>query len=128
MKAARDASRSAYAPYSKYAVGAAVLTRDGRIFTGCNVENASYGLTICAERVAIFNARLNGAGEFKAVAVYAPHPPEPLPCGACLQVMSEGDNHPDILVGNSDGTTTQFAFHDLFPKIFDFNPEDNPEL
>ena len=120
LKAARTAAQNAYAPYSNYKVGAAVLTGDNRIFTGCNIENASYGLTICAERVAIFNARLHGAKRFKIVAIHAPKPHDPLPCGACRQVMSEGDNHPDIVVENSEGKIQRYKFSDLFPQRFDF--------
>ncbi|MBI4369741.1 MAG: cytidine deaminase [Elusimicrobia bacterium] len=79
----------AYAPYSKFYVGAALLADNGRTYTGSNVENASYGLTVCAERVAIFRAIHDGAKAIRAIAVATGHPQEKTPCGACLQVMME---------------------------------------
>ena len=94
--AARDASRRAYCPYSKFRVGAAVLTADGDIFAGCNVENASYGLTICAERNAVFQAVAHGRTRLVAVAVYTPTPTPTAPCGACRQVLNEFG--PDALI------------------------------
>lgn len=95
-----EARREAYAPYSGFAVGAAILTEDGRIFTGCNVENASYGLTICAERVALFTAVAAGARRFRALAVACGKEPCS-PCGACRQVLYEFA--PDLLVIMADG-------------------------
>lgn len=87
--AARQAARQAYAPYSRFTVGAAILTADGRVFPGCNVENASYGLTNCAERTAIFSARAAGMEEVVAVCIYTPTPTPTPPCGACRQVLNE---------------------------------------
>lgn len=89
LKAAASASRQAHAPYSKFQVGAALLTQTGQIVAGCNVENASYGLTICAERNAIFHAVATGRRKFKAVAVVASGEQMPFPCGACRQVLAE---------------------------------------
>jgi cytidine deaminase len=89
VEAARGASRNAYCPYSGFAVGAALLTTDGRVFTGCNVENASYGLTVCAERNAVGQMVAAGGRGILAVAVYASSNSAPRPCGACLQVLSE---------------------------------------
>jgi cytidine deaminase len=86
---ARSASERAYSPYSRFAVGAAVLTASGRIFTGCNVENASYGLTNCAERTAVFKAVSEGERVIKAVAVFTPTEVATPPCGACRQVLYE---------------------------------------
>ncbi|OGV64959.1 MAG: cytidine deaminase [Lentisphaerae bacterium RIFOXYA12_FULL_48_11] len=86
---ARTAANCAYAPYSKYRVGAALLTADDTIFTGCNVENSSYGLTICAERVAIFSAISAGKRKFKALAIVSKGKKSPSPCGACRQVLAE---------------------------------------
>jgi cytidine deaminase len=87
MDAAREASRNAYAPYSNFYVGAAIVTKDGTIHTGCNVENASYGLTVCAERAAIFKAVSEGETEFVALAVVTAN--GGAPCGACRQVFFE---------------------------------------
>lgn len=88
--AARKARRNAYVPYSKFKVGAAVLGIDGKIYTGCNIENASYGLTMCAERTAIFNMVSQGCTKFTAIAVAAGEKPtDSAPCGACRQVMCQ---------------------------------------
>ena len=87
--AAIEASKSAYAPYSKFKVGAALLAEDGRIFTGCNVENASYGLTNCAERTAVFKGVSEGATRFTALAVAGGEGEVAMPCGACRQVLAE---------------------------------------
>jgi cytidine deaminase len=87
---ARQAAEAAYAPYSKFRVGAALLGADGRIFTGCNVENRSFGLTICAERNAVFHAVAQGCRNFLALAIVTPDSAAPVgPCGACRQVLSE---------------------------------------
>lgn len=87
--AARKAARTSYSPYSKFPVGAAVLTGRGKIFSGCNVENASYGLCNCAERTAIFSAIAAGESEVRAVIVYTPTKTATTPCGACRQVINE---------------------------------------
>lgn len=87
--AAREAAARAYCPYSKFAVGAAVLASDGRIDSGCNVENASYGLTICAERNALFQMAARGGREVLALVIYTPTPEPTAPCGACRQVLRE---------------------------------------
>ena len=89
IAAARRAAKAAYAPYSKFRVGAAVLAGSGKIYTGCNVENASYGLCNCAERTAIFTAVAAGERKVKAVAVFTPTPFPTMPCGACRQVINE---------------------------------------
>ena len=88
-KAARSAARASYSPYSKFPVGAAILTESGKIYAGCNVENASYGLCNCAERTAIFSATAAGEREIKAVIVYTPTQTPSSPCGACRQVINE---------------------------------------
>ena len=88
-KAAREAARAAYAPYSRFRVGAAVLAGPGRIFSGCNVENASYGLSLCAERAAVAAAVAAGERKLRAVAVYTPTAAPTGPCGACRQVIGE---------------------------------------
>ena len=115
---AREARRNAYAPYSEFPVGAALLASDGRIFTGVNVENVSYGLANCAERVAIFRAVTEGAREFDAIAVVGPEDDVSCsPCGACRQVMHEFA--PDMILVTPDGD----GFHadrvrDLLPGAF----------
>ncbi len=101
---ARKAAASAHAPYSGIRVGAALQTEDGRVFTGCNVENASYGLTVCAERVAVFAAVAGGARGFHRMAVYSSTQRALSPCGACLQVVSEFCRDLDfILAGEGEG-------------------------
>jgi cytidine deaminase len=89
IKRAKSAAERAYSPYSKFRVGAAVLTESGEIFSGCNVENASYGLTICAERNAVFQMVSQGKQRIKAVVVYTPTPTPATSCGACRQVINE---------------------------------------
>jgi cytidine deaminase len=89
IEAARKAAEQAYVPYSHFPVGAAVLTSNGQVFSGCNVENASFGLTICAERVAVFTAAAGGHRQIMAIAVSAPGAPGTTPCGACRQVLRE---------------------------------------
>ncbi len=89
LRAAREAARHAYVPYSKFPVGAAVLTSSGEIVPGVNIENASYGLTVCGERVAVFRAAAEGHRELRAVAVSATLAPGATPCGACRQVLNE---------------------------------------
>lgn len=89
VEAARKALENAHAPYSDYKVGAALLCADGTVITGCNVENASYGLTNCAERTAVFSAVAAGHSAFSAIAIAASAEPTPFPCGACRQVLAE---------------------------------------
>lgn len=89
IKAANAAAGRAYAPYSNFRVGSAIMSRDGRVFMGCNVENASFGLTNCAERTALFCGVAAGARDFKAIAIVADGEQLPYPCGACRQVLAE---------------------------------------
>lgn len=118
---ARHARERAYAPYSSFHVGAALLALDGRTFSGCNVENASYGLCNCAERTALFSAIAAGCrpGDFVALAVIADTPAPVSPCGACRQVMSElcGDAMP-VLMGNLHGEVQQTTAGALLPGSF----------
>jgi cytidine deaminase len=118
---ARSAREQAYAPYSNFLVGAALLTRDGRRFSGCNVENASYGLCNCAERTALFNAIAAGCrpGDFAALAVIADTDNPVSPCGACRQVMSElCDDAMPVLLANLRGDTQQTTVSALLPGSF----------
>lgn len=115
--AAREAAKAAYAPYSKFAVGAALLGEDGTVYTGCNVENASYGLTLCAERNALTAAVAAGCRRFSALAVAAPRPVPP--CGACCQVLAEfcPPDMPIFLVAPT-GPATRLSLRDVFPQPF----------
>jgi cytidine deaminase len=118
---ARSARQRAYAPYSRFLVGAALLTRDGRQFSGCNVENASYGLCNCAERTALFSAIAAGCqpGDFVAMAVVGDTPGPISPCGACRQVMSElCDDAMPVLMGNLHGELQQTTVAALLPGSF----------
>ena len=116
--AAEMRSRS-YIPYSHYAVGAALLTKTGKIFTGCNIENAAYPVTICAERTAIFKAVSEGEKEFEAIAI-ATEDGQGYPCGSCRQVMAEFALDMDVLLCDAKGTITSpdFTVKDLLPGAF----------
>jgi cytidine deaminase len=120
VRAARGAQARAYAPYSKFAVGAAVLTGRGRVVTGANVENASYGLTVCAERVAVHKAIADGDRRIQAVAIAGPR--AIAPCGACRQVLSEF-GAPAILLAGPKGPYQLLRFQDLFPMAFALDGE-----
>jgi len=122
IEKAKKARENAYAPYSNFKVGAAILTEDGDVYTGVNVENASFGLTICAERVALFKAVSDGKRSFKAVAVVA-DTEEPIPpCGACRQVLSEfGDM--EVIMANLKGSVKITRLKDLLPDSFKFEEE-----
>jgi cytidine deaminase len=111
------ARRRAYAPYSQFPVGAAVLASDGTIYTGCNVENASYGLTLCAERVAIHTAVASGRRRLTAVAVAGPAGITLTPCGACRQVMEEFDVQ-TVILASPRGVPAVIALPELLPSPF----------
>ena len=102
MDNAKEAARNSYSPFSRFAVGAAVMASSGKIYQGCNVENSSFGLTICAERCAIFKAVSEGEREILAVAIYSPNADSCYPCGACRQVMYEfqGDEEISVVTEN----------------------------
>lgn len=119
IQVAREARERAYAPYSGYAVGAAVLTDDGRIVAGCNVENASYGLSVCAERVAVFNAVAAGARRITAVALCTAN--GGTPCGACRQVLLEFAADPEtctVWVVKPDAIVGRYTLAELLPHPF----------
>jgi len=119
IAAARAARAHAHAPFSSFRVGAAVRATSGRVFTGCNVENATYGLTICAERVAIFKAISEGERGFDAVAVAADTEMLIPPCGACRQIIWEFCGDAEIILANLKGKVETFRMSQLFPKPFD---------
>ena len=119
IAAARRARRHAVAPYSKFKVGAALETAAGEIVTGCNVENATYGLTLCAERVAMFTALSAGHRRFRRIAIVADTPRPTPPCGACRQILWEFGGDLEVLLA---GLRRQYATHrlaDLLPLPFD---------
>ncbi len=120
IKAAARARLSAVAPYSRFKVGAALLARGGEIVTGANVESASYGLTCCAERVALFSALTSGKRNFTAVAVVARVPGGPMPCGACRQLLAEYAPHATVWVADARALRKirGFSVRKLLPKAF----------
>lgn len=116
IEQASAAREAAYVPYSHFAVGAALLTRSGQVYTGCNVENASYGLTVCAERVAIWKAVSEGETEYEAIAVVTDIAGSP--CGACRQVMAEFAPHMLVIIADLDGTRKLMTMDELLPAAF----------
>lgn len=125
VAAAVAALRNAYSPYSKIQVGAALRARDGRIFTGCNVENASYGLTWCAERTAIVKAVSEGAQHFATLAIATSLPRAIMPCGACRQVLYEFQPDLRIVIVGADGHRYATVLEDILPEAF--GPADMPK-
>lgn len=123
MEAAKKAREQAYVPYSNFKVGAALLTKDGQVFGGCNIENAAYSVVNCAERTALFKAWSEGAREFAAIAVVADTKRPVPPCGACRQVISELCP-PDMMVilTNLEGDVQTLTVSELLPGAF--SPED----
>lgn len=117
IECAIEARQQSYSPYSNFAVGAAILCEDGTIYKGCNIENASYGLTNCAERTAIFKAISEGHRKFKALAVVADTEGPCAPCGACRQVINEF-NIPMIIMANLMGNMKIVSIEDLLPFSF----------
>lgn len=114
---AKKGMDQAYAPYSGFRVGAALLARSGRVYVGCNIENASYGATVCAERTAIFKAVSEGEREFDTIAVVCSEGRKAYPCGICLQVMSEFLPEGRILLEDPDGVQ-EYHLRDLLPSAF----------
>ena len=117
--AARRARRNAVAPYSGFKVGAALLTSDGTVVTGCNIENATYGLTVCAERVAIFKALSEGRRAFTRIAVVADTSEPTPPCGACRQIIWEFCGDIEVIIANLTEVKTTLRMKDLLPLPFD---------
>ncbi|HEY3823406.1 MAG TPA: cytidine deaminase [Bryobacteraceae bacterium] len=119
ITAALQARENAHAPFSKFKVGAAVEDDTGRIHTGCNIENATYGLTVCAERIAVFKAVSEGARGFKRVAVVADTDVLTPPCGACRQILWEFCGDVEIVLANLSGKSETMRLETLFPRPFD---------
>lgn len=119
VEAALAVRKNAVAPYSRFLVGAALETAEGEIFTGCNVENATYGLTVCAERVAVFKALSEGRRRFTRIAVAADTATLTPPCGACRQIIWEFCGDIPVLLVNLQGKREWFQMKELFPRAFD---------
>lgn len=119
IQKAKEVSKNAYAKYSNFAVGACVLAKSGKTYAGCNIENASYGLTICAERNAIANAIANGETSLSAIAVYSPNFENCFPCGACRQVIFEFQKDEEIeIITESGGDIKVTKINNLLPEGF----------
>ena len=116
-----EASEKAYAPYSKFAVGAALECDDGTVFTGCNIENAAYGCTNCAERTAVFKAVSEGKREFRRIAIFADTEEYCMPCGTCRQVLNEFAPTIEVLSVRRDGRYVSYSLKELLPKSFSLN-------
>ncbi|MDL2273348.1 cytidine deaminase [Oscillospiraceae bacterium OttesenSCG-928-G22] len=124
ISAAKQARDRAYAPYSGFSVGAALLTEGGEIFTGCNVENASYGACLCAERAAVSAAVSAGYRAFSAIAVISNGDAPCLPCGICRQVLVEFSPDCVVVAASADGTYERYVAKELLPKSFTLPQED----
>ncbi|WP_058486953.1 cytidine deaminase [Defluviitalea phaphyphila] len=118
IEKAYKAKEMAYVPYSKFQVGAAVLTDSGKIFTGCNIENASYGATNCAERTAIFKAISEGERNFKAIAIVSSSGDFTYPCGICRQVIVEFMKDGEIILANEKGEYKVYTVQEILPFAF----------
>ena len=119
IEQAETAREKAVAPYSKFKVGAALATKSGTIYTGCNIENASYGLTMCAERVAVFKAVSEGEKEFESIAIVADTDELTPPCGPCRQIIHEFCGDIPVILANLKGETETVPMNELLPRAFD---------
>lgn len=119
IESAIRARENAHAPFSNFKVGASLLTESGEIITGCNIENATYGLTLCAERVAIFKAISEGKKKFVKTAIVANTENLTPPCGACRQIIWEFCGDIEVVLANLQGATETFQMRELFPNAFD---------
>lgn len=118
LKLAEKAAQNAYAPYSGFKVGAAILCRDGSVYTGCNIENASYGASNCAERTAVFKAVSEGKKEFLKIAIMSSGRGFTFPCGICRQVLWEFMPQGDVVLGDVNGRIKVFKLKELLPEAF----------
>ncbi|HET7842288.1 MAG TPA: cytidine deaminase [Terriglobia bacterium] len=119
VQAALHARENAFAPYSNFKVGAALATEDGKIYSGCNVENASYGLTVCAERVALWKAISEGERKFARIVVTSATERPAAPCGACRQLLWEFCGDIEVILANPQGYRESHRLASLFPRPFD---------
>ncbi len=115
---ARHAQKNAYAPFSQFKVGAALLTDNGQIYSGCNVENSTYGATNCAERTAVFTAVCDGARNFQKIVVVTDNEDPVMPCGICRNVLFEFSPNMEIIAVGASGKTERIQLSALFPKGF----------
>ena len=121
LEIAKKASENAYAPYSKFNVGAALECADGKVFTGCNVENSAYGDTICAERTAMVKAVSEGCKKFARIAIWADSKDYCYPCGSCRQFMIEfNDGSMDVICGRGDGAFVSNKLIEMLPQVFNY--------
>lgn len=118
LKAAESAMKYAYSPYSRFSVGAALLCKDGSIYTGCNIENATFGATNCAERTAVFKAVSEGHKDFEAIAIVSSGGELTFPCGICRQVLAEFAPEIKVILKGSDREITVFTLDELLPHSF----------
>ncbi|MEM9554392.1 MAG: cytidine deaminase [Acidobacteriota bacterium] len=123
IERARDARERSYSPYSRFAVGAALVTDDGTVFSGCNVENRTFGLCVCAERVAVTRAVADGHRSFAALAVVTDTSPPAVPCGLCLETLSEFARDLPIAVANLASVERRYRLRELFPQPFEWPSE-----
>jgi cytidine deaminase len=119
IQAAIAARENAHAPFSHFKVGAALEDLEGRIHTGCNIENATYGLTVCAERVAVLKAVSEGVKQFRRIAVVADTPSPTPPCGACRQILWEFCGDTELILSNLRGQSESMRLSEIFPRAFD---------
>jgi len=124
IEQARVGRENASAPFSKYKVGAALLTADGKVYRGCNVENCTYALTVCAERVALLSAIAAGDRKFTAIAVVTQSEVPASPCGPCRQLLWEYCGDIDVTIANLDGKSETMKLSELLPRPFSFSLED----
>ena len=117
---AKEAAKHAYVPYSRFPIGAALECEDGTVFTGCNVENAAYGSTICAERTAVVKAVSEGYTSFVRIAISGEGQGYCMPCGACRQVLSEFSPDMEVLCSRAGGDYVRYPLRELLPHTFDF--------
>ena len=124
LKRAREAQKNAYAPYSNFQVGAALLSVGGKVYTGSNVENSSYGLSICAERAAVFKAVNAGERDFTLLAVVSSGQGYVFPCGACLQVLAEFSPEMKLIITDEKDHYKEYALQDMLPQIFSLGKQE----